>query len=36
MPFDLSAADRRRCLSEGQVDVPEFVIERLNGLLAPS
>ena len=36
MPFDRSAADRRRCLSEGQVDVPEFVIERLNGLLAPS
>ena len=35
MPFDRSAADRRRCLSEGQVNVPEFVIERLNGLLAP-
>jgi len=29
MPFDRSAADRRRCLNEGHINVPEFIIERL-------
>ena len=35
MPFDRSLADRRHRLSEGQINVPEFVVERLNGMLAP-
>ena len=34
MPFDRSAADRRRCLNEGQITVPDFVIEKLRGILA--
>ena len=34
MPFDRSAADRRRCLNEGQITVPDFVIEKLRDILA--